>query len=61
MQMGAAHGVSGIPAHLREGLHESKAIATEIDNYVTALFTSTEGQGGQAAAGAAGAGASGEL
>jgi hypothetical protein len=60
-QMGAAHGASGIPAHLREGLLDSKAISTEIDNYITALFPA-EAQAEQApAAAAAGAGASDEL
>ena len=36
--MGAAHGARGIPPALIEGLHESKAIGTEIENYISALY-----------------------
>jgi N-formylglutamate amidohydrolase len=62
-QMGAAHGASGIPAHLREGLLDSKAISTEIDSYITALFPAeAQAEQKQAPVVAAGAGgASGEL
>ena len=66
-QMGAAHGASGIPAHLREGLLDSQAISREIDSYITALFPAEaqaeqkQMQGAAAGAGGAGGGASGEL
>ncbi|EFN58988.1 hypothetical protein CHLNCDRAFT_137616 [Chlorella variabilis] len=52
--MGAAHGVAGIPRPLIEGLHDSKAIGGEIEEYVSALFLE-EGKA-QAAAAAASSG-----
>lgn len=57
--MGAAHGASGIPPRFIEGLHESKAIGSEIEAFVSALFPEAAGAG-QATA-EAGAGAAGEL
>ena len=36
--MGAAHGRSGIPDSLVDGLHDSKAIGGEIEAYISALY-----------------------
>ncbi|PSC74603.1 ADP-ribosylation crystallin J1 [Micractinium conductrix] len=63
--VGAAHGASGIPPRLIEGLHDSRAIRTEIEQYITALFpeeAAAEKAGGVAtAAAAAGGSGGGEL
>jgi hypothetical protein len=51
--MGAAHGVSGIPRPLLEGLHDGKAIGSEIDDYISTLYPEgQEQQGGKAGAAA---------
>lgn len=36
--LGAAHGASGIPRPLIEGLHDSQGIGGEIEAFVSALF-----------------------
>ena len=49
--MGAAHGRSGIPDALVEGLHDSKAIGGEIEAYIHALYPEEAARGERAAAG----------
>lgn len=46
--MGAAHGVSGIPRPLLEGLHDGKAIGTEIDAYISTLYPEEQAQAAKA-------------
>jgi len=35
--LGAYHGESGIPAHLKEGLHDTAALSKEIEAFKTAI------------------------
>jgi len=35
--LGAYHGESGIPAHLKEGLHDTEALSKEIEAFKTAI------------------------
>ena len=59
--VGAAHGARGIPPRLVEGLHEGKAIAAEISDYIHALYPEAEGAEARQAAAAGAGGAAGEL
>lgn len=38
--LGAYHGESGIPAHLKDGLYDSKAIAQEVEAFKAAVAKS---------------------
>lgn len=61
--VGAAHGAKGIPPRFIEGLHDSKAISAEIQDFIHALYPEEAAAEQQptAAAAAAGGGAAGEL